>query len=319
MHNPAPPHQTPPGSPRRPGRRRLTCLLIAVLIFPACIMLYYLTRPLPIEQERQLYPGVTYFRSVRLRTNEGLIPSPVILHAIRIDLKTPGLEFLVTPGDRSAEQPLEARTVSSFLQKYNLQVAVNGDGFTPWRSNSPLDFYPHSGDPVTPLGFAASQGVDYAKGVEDEVTLYISKDNEVSFNNPHGGVYNAISGDRIVLARGDIPNNLPADDSRQPRTAIGIDREGDTLLILVADGRQPFYSEGVTLRELGEILAGYGMHTALNLDGGGSSTLVVEGFLGFANVLNSPADRSIPGLQRPVGNHLGVWVGRSENGSANHR
>ncbi|MDH7490768.1 MAG: phosphodiester glycosidase family protein, partial [Anaerolineae bacterium] len=67
-------------------------------------------------------------------------------------------------------------------------------------------------------------------------------------------------------------------------------------------------SEGVTLWELAEILAGYGMHTALNLDGGGSSTLAVEGWLGFANVLNSPIDRNLPGLQRPVGNHLGIKV-----------
>jgi hypothetical protein len=140
------------------------------------------------------------------------------------------------------------------------------------------------------------------------VTLYISEDNEVSFNEPRGGVYNAISGDRIVLSRGDIPSSLPENDSPQPRTAIGIDEQGETMLILVADGRQPFYSDGVTLAELAAIMQGYGMHTALNLDGGGSSTLVVEGFLGFANVLNSPVDRSIPGLQRPVGNHLGIWV-----------
>jgi hypothetical protein len=278
------------------------CLLLALLALPACVLLFYLPRPLPIEQKRQLYPGITYFRSVRLQ------PRPIILHAIEIDLTAPGLEFLVTPGDRSAEQPLQARTTSAFLQKYDLQVAVNGDGFTPWRSNSLLDFYPHTGDPVTPLGFAASQGVDYAKGVENEVTLYISKDNEVSFNELRGEVYNAISGDRIVLARGDIPTNLPQNDSPQPRTAVGIDQAGETMLILVADGRQPFYSQGVTLRELAEILQGYGMHTVLNLDGGGSSTLVVEGFLGSANVLNSPADRSIPGLQRPVGNHLGIWV-----------
>lgn len=306
MENPPPlPPPLPPPPRRGPRSRRgrcLTYLLLALFLLPACALLYYAPRPLPIEQQRQLYPGITYFRSVRLK------PRLVILHAIRIDLTTPGLEFLVTPGDTSAEQPLAARTVSSFLQEYDLQVAVNGGYFTPWRSNSLLDYYPHTGDPVTPLGFAASQGIDYAKGVEDKVTLYISKDNQVTFNEPEGQVYNAISGDRIVLSNGDIASNLPEDDSPQPRTAIGIDREGENLLILVADGRQPFYSEGVTLAELASILAGYDMHTALNLDGGGSSTLAVAGWFGQANVLNSPIDRSIPGLQRPVGNHLGIWV-----------
>lgn len=282
--------------------RCLTCLILALAVFPGCALLYYLPRPLPVEVQRQLYPGITYFRSVRLR------PRPVILHAIRVDLATPELEFLVTPGDKSSQQPLKARTVSSFLREFDLQVAVNGDGFIPWHSNSLFDYYPHTGDPVAPRGFAASQGVDYAKGSEDEVTLYISKDNQVSFNRPIGDLYSAISGDRIILAGGESVRNLPEDDSPQPRTAIGIDREGKTLLILVADGRQPLYSEGVTLTELASILAGYGMYTALNLDGGGSSTLVVEGWFGFANVLNSPIDRNIPGLQRPVGNHLGIRV-----------
>jgi hypothetical protein len=282
--------------------RRLTCLLLVLSIIPACILLYYLPRPLPIEQQRQLYPGITYFRSVRLR------PRPVILHAIRVDLTTPGLKFFVTPGDKSAKLPLKARTVSSFLHKYDLQVAINGDGFQPWHSNTIFDYYPHSGDPVASRGFAASQGDDYAKGSEDEVTLYISKDNQVSFNHPKDGLYNAISGDRIILVGGEAVSNLPEDDSRQPRTAVGLDREGKTLLLLVADGRQPLYSEGVTLKELAAIMGGYGMDVALNLDGGGSSTMVAEGWLGLPKMLNSPIDRHIPGLQRPVGNHLGIWA-----------
>jgi len=289
-------------NPRRGGR----CLfygLLALVLFPVCALLvYYGPRPLPLEQQRQLYPGVTYFRSVRFQ------PRPMIIHAIRVDLTSPDIEFLVTPGDPKAEQPLEAQTVSAFLNQYDLQVAVNGDGFTPWYYNPPFDFYPHTGNPVTPLGFAASQGSDYAKGIEDEVTLYISKDNKVTFNEPDGQVYNAISGDRIVLSKGDPASGLPEDDRPQPRSAVGIDRDGETLLLLVVDGRQPFYSEGATLAELGEILAGYGMHTALNLDGGGSSTLAVEGWFGFADVINSPIDLNIPGRQRPVGNHLGIWV-----------
>jgi exopolysaccharide biosynthesis protein len=262
----------------------------------------FILRPLPIEQRRPLAPGIQYFRSVRTE------PRRLIIHAIQVDLTSPDIGFLVTPGDPKAEQPLQARTVAKFLSDFNMLVAVNGDGFTPWRSNSILDFYPHSGDYVTPLGFAASQGKDYAKGVEDEVTLYIAKDNQVSFNEPVGNVYNAISGDRILLSQGEIHRDLPQDDAPSPRTAIGLDREGETLWILVVDGRQPGYSEGVTLRELAQTLADYGLETALNLDGGGSSTLVAAGWLGLPQVLNSPVDRGIPGLERPVANHLGVFV-----------
>ena len=261
-------------------------------------------RPLPIEQKRQLYPGITYFRSVRSD------PRRIIIHAVQVDLTSSQISFLVTPGDPKADQPLKAQTTSKFLQKFDLQIAINGDGFTPWRSNSILDFYPHSGDGVTPMGLAASQGKKYASGVKDEVTLYISEDNHASFNASAGNVFNAISGDRILLSGGGIERNLPEDDQPNPRSAVALDREAKTSWIVVVDGRQPGYSEGVTLREFAQILADYGLDSALNLDGGGSSTLVMEGWLGMPQVLNSPVDRGIPGLERPVANHLGIWVGR---------
>jgi hypothetical protein len=49
-------------------------------------------------------------------------------------------------------------------------------------------------------------------------------------------------------------------------------------------------------------------YTAINLDGGGSSTLVIENVQGRPQILNAPIHASIPGVERPVGNHLGVWV-----------
>ncbi|MFO7769544.1 MAG: phosphodiester glycosidase family protein, partial [bacterium] len=62
-----------------------------------------------------------------------------------------------------------------------------------------------------------------------------------------------------------------------PRTAAGYTGEGD-LILLVVDGRQPS-SRGVDLRELALILRDLGCVEAVNLDGGGSSTLVVNGTL----------------------------------------
>jgi exopolysaccharide biosynthesis protein len=56
---------------------------------------------------------------------------------------------------------------------------------------------------------------------------------------------------------------------------------------VVVDGRQPNYSEGVSLVELAEILRHHGAYTALNLDGGGSSALVVAGPHGNPQVLNA--------------------------------
>lgn len=78
---------------------------------------------------------------------------------------------------------------------------------------------------------------------------------------------------------------------RHPRSAVGITREGRWIL-LVVDGRQPRLSVGMTLHELAQYLLSLGCVRALNLDGGGSSTLVVAG-----EVKNSPSDLT---GERPV-------------------
>jgi exopolysaccharide biosynthesis protein len=73
---------------------------------------------------------------------------------------------------------------------------------------------------------------------------------------------------------------------------------------MVIDGRQVGYSEGATLAETAEWLRKFGAWNALNLDGGGSSALVMEGPDGEPIVLNSPSGK----LERFVANHLGVFA-----------
>ena len=82
-----------------------------------------------------------------------------------------------------------------------------------------------------------------------------------------------------------------------PRTAAGIAGDG-TLLLLLVDGRQRT-SRGVRLEELAAMMVDIGAEEALNLDGGGSSSLVVNGKL-----LNSPAGR---GKERQVMTAVGVF------------
>ena len=83
-------------------------------------------------------------------------------------------------------------------------------------------------------------------------------------------------------------------------------RDERTLLIVVVDGRQPNYSDGVTLPELADMIIEYEGYNALNLDGGGSSTLVVEGTDGQPLQLGSAIHTRLPASERPVANHLGV-------------
>lgn len=79
-----------------------------------------------------------------------------------------------------------------------------------------------------------------------------------------------------------------------PRTAFGVDRQG-RYIILVADGRQKFYSTGLTLSELAASMQKMGAVEAMNLDGGGSTAMAVRG-----RIVNRPSD----GTERSVSNAL---------------
>ncbi len=79
--------------------------------------------------------------------------------------------------------------------------------------------------------------------------------------------------------------------NRDPRTVIGIKSDGK-ILMLVSDGRQPGYSEGMTAKEMGEFLVKLGVKDAAMLDGGASSQMIVNGSL-----RNRP---SYQGIERPV-------------------
>lgn len=82
---------------------------------------------------------------------------------------------------------------------------------------------------------------------------------------------------------------------RNPRTMVGLDRHG-RLLIVTADGRQPGFAEGLSLLEGAKLMAKLGAVTAINLDGGGSTAMAINGKL-----VSSPSDAT---GERPVGDAL---------------
>lgn len=99
----------------------------------------------------------------------------------------------------------------------------------------------------------------------------------------------------VTAVQEQFPNDIAK--GRAPRTAVGIKADGKVIL-LVVDGRQS-HSIGATLAETAQLLQKFGAVSGFNLDGGGSSEMVVQG-----QVVNSPSD----GRERAVGSALVVTV-----------
>ena len=85
---------------------------------------------------------------------------------------------------------------------------------------------------------------------------------------------------------------------RHPRTAVGFTADSSKVYFFTVDGRQPGYSVGMSLPELANYMLGWGVAEGVNLDGGGSTTMVVRG-----DIMNSPSDAT---GERTVANALMV-------------
>ena len=271
-------------------------LSVAAIAIGGYLASWYQERATAIDQE--LFKGT---RHVRLILTE---PRRIVANLVFIDLNEVTLESHVTAPDPDLSPKLRAATVGQFLERNRLQLAINANFFDPFHSNSPWDFYPQSGDPVTVLGTAASSGNIYSTQVWAGATIFLSRQNRVQMGGTATNIWNAVSGDQWLIQHG--TNVAKADHfGVYPRAAVGFHSARNKLILAVIDGKQPGFSEGMTLPELAELFRSHGAHHAINLDGGGSVTLVAADRHGKALVLNSPIHTRIPGRQRPVANHLG--------------
>ena len=109
-------------------------------------------------------------------------------------------------------------------------------------------------------------------------------------------VYETIGGNPTLVRNGEIlvENQNTAFHARHPRTGVGTTPDGRVLFVTV-DGRQPGYSIGMRLVRFARLFKQLGADFAMNLDGGGSTTMVIDG-----NVVNRPSD----GSERPVSSAL---------------
>lgn len=134
----------------------------------------------------------------------------------------------------------------------------------------------------------------FAVGEEVELTVnYAPEFEDIQF---------AVGAGTLLLKDGEKTEIINDISGYHPRTAIGIDKDGETLYLVTVDGRRSD-SKGVTLDMLADIMAEIGADDAANLDGGGSTTLVAKSpYTGTQTVMNNPVD----GYLRSVANGIGI-------------
>jgi len=233
----------------------------------------------PPDESQQLFEGAVLHKIRRFKTN---------CFVLVLDLAE--LETVVTPPDVGEKH--HPRTVSEFVDQFKVRVAVNGDGFH------------YFGDMVKVISLNASTGNIYGEQLEYRPVINFSKENLISFawkNLGNANLWNAVAGDRFILENGVYNSNI-IDPATEPRTIAGKTSTG-LLVLLVADGRQSGVTEGLTFPQVASVVREFDVLTAINLDGGGSSTLYADN-----KVQNVPIEDDVPGKERAVANHLGFRI-----------
>ena len=125
--------------------------------------------------------------------------------------------------------------------------------------------------------------------IGDEVNITVRCDEEWR------DVVTAVGGGDIILNNSLMPDGIVDEEHeslKNPRTAVGITREGKVIFFAV-DGRRNSHSLGLTLEDLASTMRGLGCVQALNLDGGGSTTVIVKNSItGEYKLMNRPTDGS---------------------------
>jgi exopolysaccharide biosynthesis protein len=197
------------------------------------------------------------------------------------------------PAEAALTSPLEMADDSCIL------VLVNAN---PWRrlpGQQRVGAPWLAGEPVDICGLAGSDGIRRSEPEKALHCFWLDRD-----ARPHIGIPAAtevirdgVGGFGPLLRAGNV---LPPETDRvlHPRTALGLDAERRFLSLVVVDGRNRGVSEGMSTRELAVLLHEFGCSDALNLDGGGSSILILAQPDGGGRVVNHPSDHLL-GLSRP--------------------
>lgn len=142
-------------------------------------------------------------------------------------------------------------------------------------------------------------------GYEADHAFYILKDGTAhistieEFKENEANVMSALSGWQRMMIDGEPVKKFSVNDNAMdfhPRTFVGVSEDNLKVQLFVLDGRQPNYSNGMRLEDMILLCQGAGCYQALNLDGGGSTTMVKRtetgGQVSF-ELMNTPSDNPV--------------------------
>jgi|YelNatPaOPRAMG01_1025707.scaffolds.fasta_scaffold08698_7 hypothetical protein len=267
-------------------------------------------------------PWTPLFKGVELASGwqQAQLPGEIEQRALclRVDLMDPDIELFTTPKcTNCGSYETLAENTSHFLEQYGLQVAINGAFYA--SSSGPGDV--PLGTPEDVYGLAISRGVMVSPNQTTPANpqgyilavLMFTTNNQAIFvptNNPPAsiqGIYTAIAGNKALLING-TNQMVPTPNDLDPRTALGVSADRRYLYLLTIDGRQPGWSSGADYYDTGEWLKRFGASDGINVDGGGSTTMVMADCLGKSIRLNRSSFVAAYGRERIVGHNFGVYA-----------
>ena len=232
-------------------------------------------------------------------------PRPNRVHVLRVDFSSRKLHpAVVIPADPDGDGPAEVALTDP--------VKLAGDGAVlAFVNTNPWDGFPDAagkknrrwfeGQPVDIHGLAVSGGQVRSTSEPSAASVWVDGSGQVFLGDGPGDgpIVEGMAGFQRIVTDGQVV--VPSGGAVHPRTAIGVDRTGSNMWLVVVDGRQEKYSEGMNLNELGEVMRDLGCWKATNMDGGGSSVMGLAGAGGQLRVVNSPSDRYQGGVRiRPL-------------------
>jgi hypothetical protein len=224
--------------------------------------------------------------------------------ALRIALDR-GLRILIGGGKGDGKPwfgHVPSVRVSSFVRDNDLLAGINAVPFEPSSARE--------GEDRLVVGLGISRGRLIAPPVPRFDALVFYRDRRAAIvgqgelDAGDSEILHAVGGFHRILKNGELTERGRRKSPRYARSAAGLSAEGDTLYLVAINGER-LLNRGATEGETALILRQLGAADALNLDGGGSSAMVLR-FPAGISVLNTPAHGGLPGWERAVALCLGI-------------